>query len=81
MNSRERRYDRRLWRYQVKYDVNAGQGPQSRDEYDEMWDWCAAQWGRRTNVWREKIGCVGTHWQFRNEQAYLLFVLKFGAGQ
>ena len=84
MNGKQRRQDRRKWKYNVVYDIYDSQGPQSREEYDAMWDWCVEQWGNKTgkhHVWREKIGCVGTHWQFNNEQAYLLFVLRFGAGK
>jgi hypothetical protein len=74
MNSKERRKDKRRYRYQVRYNRHIDQ-----PEYDVMWDWCVAQWGNRTfGPWREKHGHAGTFWQFDNEQSYMLFTLRFG---
>jgi hypothetical protein len=76
MNAKERRTDRRRWKYSVRYNRSIPQ-----HEYDIMWDWCVAQWGRLANTtWRERFGHVGTFWQFENEQAMTLFILRFGAG-
>ena len=34
MNGKQRRQDRRKWKYNVVYDIYDDQGPQSREEYD-----------------------------------------------
>lgn len=76
MNSNQRRKDKRKWKYSVRYReyINI-------DRYDEMWDWCVATFGNKSNrIWREKHGHIADYWQFETEQAYLMFVMKFGAG-
>lgn len=76
MNSKERRKDRRKWKYHVRYP-EYGDGP----IYDERWDWCVATFGNTVGrCWREKHGHISDYWEFDNEQAYFAFVLKFGAG-
>ena len=76
MNSNQRRKDKRKWRYSVRYRYDSF----SHDNYDEMWDWCVATFGNHSNrIWREKHGHIGDYWQFETEQAYLAFILRFGA--
>jgi hypothetical protein len=75
MNSKQRRKDKRKWKYSVRYSHT------DIERYNEMWDWCAATFGNhKDETWREKFGHIGDYWQFETEQAMTLFVLRFGAG-
>lgn len=75
MNSKERRKDKRKWKYSVRYAYT------DCDRYDEMWDWLVATFGNKNGqCWRECYGHIGDYWQFDNEQAMTMFVLRFGAG-
>lgn len=73
MNARQRRRDRKLWRYTVSIDVT------SWSKYDLMFDWCVANYGNRVcqNVWREKHGHFGTCWQFTDPAVATAFALKW----
>lgn len=76
MNSNQRRKDRRKWRYSVRYRVDSF----SWEQYDEMWDWLVNTYGNfNGQCWREKFGHIGSYWEFDNEEAMTMFVLRFGA--
>jgi hypothetical protein len=75
MNSNQRRKDKRKWKYNVRYTYTEW------DRYDEMWNWLCATYGNLKNhVWRERHGYIGDWWQFEDEEAMTMFVLKFGPG-
>jgi hypothetical protein len=76
MNSKERRKDRRKWKYHVRYHEYG-----VSERYNEMWDWLCQTYGNKHGqCWREKYGHIGDYWQFDNEEAMMMFVLRFGAG-
>ena len=71
MNSRQKRYARRYWKYIV--------------EVDEPWyatdrsDWLVENFGRRNKGRRYTWGSWSPTWyQFHREQDYLAFVLRWG---
>ena len=76
MNSRQRRADRKAWRYEVAIDER-----KSFADYDEMFDWCVANYGNTrgisSNGWREKHGYIGTFWQFNNSAKAAAFALRW----
>ena len=78
MNSKQRRTDRRYFKYSVCPSVDTAD-----NHYDEMFDWCVATFGNsaklRTGgvVWREKHHHRGTHWKFTTEQGAALFALRW----
>jgi hypothetical protein len=76
MNSRQRRADRKKWRYEVT--INA---VKSSKDYDAMFDWCVANYGNTrgisANGWREKHGYIGTCWQFNNSAKAAAFALRW----
>ncbi len=75
MNARQRRADRKRWKYTVTVDDH-----RSYSEYDAMFDWCVANFGNTkasTNRWREKHGHFGTCWQFIDSAAATAFALKW----
>jgi hypothetical protein len=76
MNSRQRRADRKEWRYEVT--INEGK---SLVEYDAMFDWCVANYGNSRGIspngWREKHKHRGTCWQFNNSAKAAAFALRW----
>jgi hypothetical protein len=76
LNSRQRRADRKAWRYEVTIDEG-----KSFAEYDAMFDWCIANYGNSrgisANGWREKHWHRGTCWQFNNSSKAIAFALKW----
>ena len=78
MNSKQRRKDRRRFKYSVRPTRESAD-----DHYDEMYDWCVATFGNSAKirgggvVWREEHHHRGTHWQFTYEQGATLFALKW----
>jgi hypothetical protein len=76
MNSRQRRADRKKWRYEVT--INA---VKSSKDYDAMFDWCVANYGNTcgisSNGWREKHGYIGTCWQFNDSAKAAAFALRW----
>jgi hypothetical protein len=76
MNSRQRRADRKEWRYEVTINES-----QSFVNYDAMFDWCVANYGNTRGIspngWREKHGHFGTCWQFNSSTKAIAFALKW----
>lgn len=76
MNARQRRADRKRWRYAVTIDDR-----RSFLDYDAMFDWCVANFknppGGRGDRWREKHGHFGTCWQFTDSAAATAFALRW----
>lgn len=75
MNSKQRRKDRRRWRYSVRLTTS----DVMIKEYNQMWDWCRDTFGngRRCAGWREKFGHFGTCWQFTSDKKAALFALRW----
>jgi hypothetical protein len=76
MNSKQRRADRKAWRYEVAIN-------QSRSfvDYDDMFDWCVTNFGNthgiRRNGWREKHGHFGTCWQINDSVKAVAFAMRW----
>ena len=73
MNSKQRRQDRRAWKYVIVIDDKI-----LWDDYHTMWDWTAKTFGTTLTKWRERHNCIGTHWEFKREREALIFRLKWG---
>jgi hypothetical protein len=75
MNSRQRRYDRKKWRYQVKLSYEQA----DRNGYDRMFAWCRDTFGNSVECsgWREKHRHIGTWWQFTSAKKAALFSLRW----
>jgi hypothetical protein len=79
MNAKQRRQDRRLF----KYEVRVKDYEMIYERYYEMFDWCVATFGNTRKMkkdivcWREKFGHFGDCWQFSTEQGAALFALKW----
>ena len=77
MNSRQRRRDRRLWKYRV---VTAT--PHFQD-YEDRWRWLDDLHGRNVNKcgWRDRDQGQGppfeTTWEFVNERDAIEFALRW----
>ena len=79
MNSRQRRKDRKLWRYSI---VTVAR---NYDHYDEMWTWLKQRHGTRVRNcgWRDRVQAHGPDdeyritWQFVREQAAAEFALRW----
>ena len=74
MNARQRRADRKRWKYNVSIDED-----RSYEQYNEMFDWCVTNFKNTLthNKWREKHGHFGTCWQFTDSAAAIAFALKW----
>ena len=79
MNAKQRRQDRRLFKYEVRIEDFS----KACNHYDEMFNWCVATFGNTRKItkdvicWREKFGHRGDYWQFSTEQGAALFALKW----
>jgi hypothetical protein len=75
MNSKQRRRDKKLW----KYEVNLTYEQVDRNGYDNMFDWCRDTFGNnlRNGGWREKHGHYGTCWQFKTQERATVFTLRW----
>ena len=80
MNSRQRRRDRRLWKYSIKISYT------DFAHYSAMWEWLKSQYG--TNVhrcgWRDRhewypANEYDVEWQFIDQRRAVEFALKWGA--
>ena len=80
MNSRQRRKDKRFWKYSVKIILK------NYDHYSEMWDWCKLQYGSINDRcgWRERgyddyliYGNETIEWQFNDKRKYVEFSLRW----
>lgn len=76
MNSKQRKQDRRKWKYHIRLTYDQA----DQNGYDNMFDFCRDTWGngRRCAGWREKHRYIGTWWQFTDEKKAVLFALRFG---
>jgi len=76
LNSRQRRADRKEWRYEVTIGAE-----NAFTNYDAMFDWCVANYGNTCGIspngWREKHGYIGTCWQFNNSAKAAAFALRW----
>jgi hypothetical protein len=75
MNARQRRTDRKRWKYHVTLTYEQA----DRNGYDHMFDWCCDTFGNGVVCagWREKHNYIGTWWQFTNAEKAALFSLKW----
>jgi len=75
MNSKQRRQDRKKWKYSVRLTYEQA----DRNGYDNMFDWCCDTFGNGKVCagWREKHQEIGTWWQFTNSKKAALFALKW----
>lgn len=84
MNSRQRRVDRRYWKYNVTVIA------EDYNHYVEMWDWLADRHGRKARNcgWRHHHGWeyvdpghisdrIRIRWQFLRERDLLEFTLRW----
>jgi hypothetical protein len=79
MNSKQRRVDRRLWKYSVPLTLR------DYDHYLEIWDWLkeryssnAARCGwRDRNVHYTHNDTIGSVWQFYDEKKLVEFMLRW----
>ncbi len=80
MNSRQRRQDRKLWRYSI---ITLAR---DYDHYIEMWEWLTEQHGKRARDcgWRERMSVPLSFdydykitWQFIREKDATEFALRW----
>lgn len=84
MNSKQRRTDKRLWKYSVKVPY------QDYDNYVKMWDWLKLKYGTKARKcgWRDRHGpfisddikyflSYDIEWQFSDERKYIEFTLRW----
>lgn len=79
VNARQRRQDRKLWRYSIVVVA------QNYGHYEEMWNWLKQRHTAKANRcgWRERIQAYGSDdeyritWQFINEQDAMEFALRW----
>jgi len=71
MNSKQRRADRKRWKYTVSINER-----RSFLDYDNMYDWCVTNF-KNTGDWREKHGHFGTCWQFVDSDKATAFALRW----
>lgn len=79
MNSRQRRQDRKRWRYSI---VTVAQ---DWDHYNEMWQWLNVKHGRKVTQcgWRDRHDMYDNdtnfevRWEFDNERNATEFALRW----
>ena len=82
MNSKQRRKDRRLWKYKIKIVAK------DFDHYAEMWDWLAINYGKIIDEcgWRVKFDLECMHaydeymdtvWIFNDKRKATEFTLRW----
>jgi hypothetical protein len=78
MNSKQRRKDKRLWKYSVKMTY--------RDyaHYEEMWGWLKSRYGSKVYKcgWRDRHAWYpaqeyNVEWQFLEEKRMVEFMLRW----
>lgn len=70
MNSKQRRTDKRMWKYHV--DVSPVLDP------SEIWFWCRSTFGFRvSDGWRSKYKVVDGRWEFDSEEKAAMFALRW----
>lgn len=76
MNSKQRRIDKRQFRYYVSLTSER----RNENGYNTMWDWCVTAFGnsrKYKHCWRESWRHIGTEWQFTTEESATLFALRW----
>ena len=76
MNSKQRRIDRRKWKYRVRID----RAKRFEHGYENMFAWCVKSFGntgKHEHQWRESWNHVGTEWQFTTEEGATLFMMRW----
>ena len=80
MNSKQRRIDRRCWKYSIP------KACRDWDEYNDMWQWLAKRYGKKIYKcgWREKTEWpyswsdqIHVVWEFRREKDLVEFILRW----
>lgn len=81
MNSKQRRQDRKLWRYSI---ITVAE---DWYHYEEMWNWLKARHGTKVTMcgWRDRIDRRNTCdqenykvvWQFINQRDAIEFALRW----
>jgi hypothetical protein len=73
MNSKQRRKDKRKYRYRITIDHDTWQ------EYEEAWWWLANRYGRTVNTcgWRDRASWRSARWEFDNEKTFVAFALAW----
>jgi len=83
MNSKQRRRDKRIWRYKISTY------PISYVEYNEMWKWLVSKHGKLSHCcgWRDRVrynaldACIEDEllvdWQFVKEKHAIEFALRW----
>jgi len=78
MNSKDRRKDRRAWKYSVATPHVMMTGVAGmQDEYDAMWNWCKENFGSDARYcgWRDREW--GERWEFNDSKKAALFSLRW----
>ena len=75
MNSKQRRQDRKKWKYNVRLSYDRA----DQHGYDNMFNWCRDTFGNGKVCagWREKHQEIGTWWQFTDSKNAALFALRW----
>lgn len=78
MNSKQRRKDKRLWKYRVKMTYT------DYTDYDQMWNWLANKHGKKANRcgWRDRMGWYPAQeydviWEFNEQKKMVEFMLRW----
>lgn len=78
MNSKQRRKDKRLWKYSVKMTYR------DYDHYDEMWNWLKERYGSKVNRcgWRDRHAWYPAMdydvvWEFVDQKKMVEFTLRW----
>ena len=78
MNSHQRRKDRREWSYSVRtYYPDTANWADDAVVYQQIWDWCAEQYGTIVDRcgWRDRD--CGDLWEFNCSKKAALFALRW----
>lgn len=78
MNSKDRRRERRAWKYKVETPWVFATGVVGmQDDYDAIWAWLKKNFGDRANTcgWRERR--YGEVWEFNNSKKAAAFALRW----
>lgn len=79
MNSKQRRKDKRIWKYSVKIPYK------DYDHYEEIWEWLKSHYGTNANRcgWRDRhnyylgVALDNVEWQFQEQKKYVEFMLRW----
>jgi hypothetical protein len=79
MNSKQRRVDRRYWKYSVPLTLR------DYDQYIEIWNWLTSRYSSKVTRcgWRDRCvyhrsdDSLNTTWQFNDEKKLVEFMLRW----